>query len=247
MLPSPDGNHAAITAEEDAVSGCRNLGRSVPFGLLQSDSITTLCRTGSQQSVDVSDTVSAVDRCCANVKHAEREPLQPRPRPGGLVFLAGGLPLHPLPPSLFPSKCPPPSLSSCLHSSDVLGAALSPRLDFSIVDTFPFSRVPSKHSSFPRFGSHVFRGGGVPTLLPQARLPRKTISFCWGASPPVDAVGRLALSASTSSRINRRHEDALIHARTLQLGRRIQRAKSEERYITVFLKTELLPKGVATA
>ena len=36
-----------------------------------------------------------------------------------------------------------------------------------------------------------------------------------GASQPVDAVGRLALSASTSSRINRCHEGALIHARTL--------------------------------
>ena len=40
-------------------------------------------------------------------------------------------------------------------------------------------------------------------------------SLCWGASPPVDAVGRLALSASTSSRINRCHEGTLIHARTL--------------------------------
>ena len=103
----------------------------------------------------------------------------------------------------------------CLRSSDVLGAALPPRLDFSIVDTFAYSRVPSEHSSSPPFVSHVFRGGGVPTLLPQARLPREMISLCWGASPPVDAVGRLALSASTSSRINRCHEGTLIHARTL--------------------------------
>ena len=92
---------------------------------------------------------------------------------------------------------------SCLHSSNVLGAALPPRLDFSIVDTFAYSRDSSKHSSSPRFGSHVFRGGSIPTLLPQVRwLPRETITFCWGASPPVDAVGRLTLSASTSSRIN---------------------------------------------
>ena len=90
---------------------------------------------------------------------------------------------------------------SCLRSSDVLGAALPSRLDFSIVDTFAYSRVPSEHSSSPRFGSHVSRGGGVPTLLPQAPLPRETISLCRGASPPVDAVGRLVLSASTSSRI----------------------------------------------
>ena len=108
------------------------------------------------------------------------------------------------------------------RSSDVLGAALPPCLDFSIVDTFAYSRVLSEHLSSPRFGSHVFRGGGIPTLLTQARLPRETILLCWGASPPVDAVGRLALSASTNSRINRCHEGTLIHARTIWLGRRVQ-------------------------
>ena len=115
---------------------------------------------------------------------------------------------------LLSSRCFLPRLYS-LPSSDVLGAAIPPRLDFSIVDTVAYSRVPSEHSSSPRFGFHVFRGGGVPTLLPQARLPRETISLCWSSSPPVDAVGRLALSASTNSRINRCHEGALIHARTL--------------------------------
>ena len=104
---------------------------------------------------------------------------------------------------------------SCLRSSDVLCVALPPRLDFSIVDTFAYSRVPSEHFSSPRFGSHFFRGGGVPILLPQARLPRETFSLCWGASPPVDTVGRFALSASTSSRINRCHEGTLFHAGTL--------------------------------
>ena len=107
-------------------------------------------------------------------------------------------------------------------ASDVLGAALPPRLDFSIVDTFAYSRVLSEHLSSPRFGSQVFSGGGIPTWLTQARLPRETILLCWGASPPVDAVGRLALSASTNSRINRCHEGTLIHARTLWLGRRVQ-------------------------
>ena len=81
--------------------------------------------------------------------------------------------------------------------------------------TFAYSRVPSEHSSSLCFESHVFRGGGVPTLLPQARLPRETISLCWGASPPVGTVGRLALSPSTSSRINRCHEETLTHARTV--------------------------------
>ena len=212
--------------KKNAVSRCRNYGSSAPFGLLQSNDVTTLCSTGSLQGVDEADTIDAVDRYCANVERAERELLQPRPRPGGLVFLAGGLPLRPLPPSLFSSKCPSPFTQSrcsypgsCLPSSDVLGAAISPRLDFSIVNTIAYSRVLSEHSSSPRFGAHVFRGGGVPTLLPQARLPRETNFLCWDLSPSVDAVGRLALSASTSSRINRCHEVTLIYARTLYLGR----------------------------
>ena len=50
------------------------------------------------------DTVNAVDHSFANVERAERKLLQPRSRPGGLVLIAGGLPLPPLPPSLFPSK-----------------------------------------------------------------------------------------------------------------------------------------------
>ena len=106
MLPFPALNYATITAEKDAISRYRNFGRSVPFGLLQSDDVTTLCSTGSQQDVDRADTVDdAVDRCCANVERTERDLLQPRLRPGGLVFLADGLPLRPL--SLFPSKYPP--------------------------------------------------------------------------------------------------------------------------------------------
>ena len=200
-----------------------SFGSSVPFGLLQSDDVTTFCSTGLQQGVDVADTVDAVDHCCANVERTERELLQPRPRPRGLVFLAGGLPLRPLPSSLFTSKYPPlftqfqvfSAQDPCLRSSDVLGTALLPRLNISIVDTSAYSRVPSEHPSSLRFGSHVFRGGGVPTLLPQARLPREMISLLGGASPPVDAVGRLTLSVSTNSRINRCHEGTLIRARTL--------------------------------
>ena len=52
---------------------------------------------------------------------------------------------------------------SCLRFSDVLGAALPSRLGFSIVDTFAYSRVTSEHFYSPSFGSHVFRGGGIPT------------------------------------------------------------------------------------
>ena len=108
MLSFPALNRATTTTKKGAISRCRNFGSFVPFGLLQSDDVTTLCSTGSQQGVDVADTVNAVDRCCANVERAERELLQPRPRPGGLVFLTGGLPLRQLPPSLFPGKYPPP-------------------------------------------------------------------------------------------------------------------------------------------
>ena len=105
-----------------------------------------------------------------------------------LCFLAGGLSLRSLPSSL------PPLTQFQVFSTQVITFVLPtcwvqhslPRLDFSIVDTFAYSRVPSKHSSSPHFGSHVFRGGGVPTLLPQARLPRETISLCWGASSLVD-------------------------------------------------------------
>ena len=112
MLPFPALDPTAIIAEKDAVSRCHNFGISVPFGLLQSNNVTTLCSKGSQQGVDVADSVNAIDRCCTNVERAGRELLQPRPRPGGLVFHASGLPLRPLPPSLFPSKCPPPYAES---------------------------------------------------------------------------------------------------------------------------------------
>ena len=75
--------------------------------------------------VDVPDTVYAVDHNCANVERAEREVLQTRPRPDGLlVFLTGGLPLHPLPPSLFPSKCPPPFTQFQVLSTLVLAFVL---------------------------------------------------------------------------------------------------------------------------
>ena len=49
-----------ITTKKDAVSRCRNFENYVPYGLLQFNDITTLCSTGSQQGVDVTDTVEAV-------------------------------------------------------------------------------------------------------------------------------------------------------------------------------------------
>ena len=71
MLPFPALNPVAITAEKYAVSRCQIFGSSVQFRLLQSNDVTNLCSTGSQQGVDVPDTVNAVDRCCANVERAE--------------------------------------------------------------------------------------------------------------------------------------------------------------------------------
>ena len=115
MLQSPQKKHGIQMP---------NFGSSVPFGLLQSDDVTTLCSTNSQQGVDVVDTVDIVDRCCAKVERAERELLQPRPRPGGLVFLAGGLPLHPLPPSLFSSECPSPFTQFQVFPTQVLAFLL---------------------------------------------------------------------------------------------------------------------------
>ena len=206
------------------VSKCRNFGSSVSFGLLQSDETSqpfaaqVLSRV-SMWPIPLTPLTAAVRTL--NVQNvsslAETSPWRP-------CVYCGWTSSPPAAPVAFSQQTPSAFYSvlsvfypsSCLRSSDVLGAALPPRLDFSIADTFPYSRVPSEHSSSPRFGPHVFRGGGVPTLLPQARLlPRETISLCWDASPPVDAVGRLALSASTSFRINRCHEGTLIHARTL--------------------------------
>ena len=86
--------------------------------------VPSLCSTGSQQGVDVVDAVDAVDHCCANVERTEREILQPRPRPGGLVFLAGGLSLRPLPRSLFPSKYPLRFTQFQVFSTQVRGFVL---------------------------------------------------------------------------------------------------------------------------
>ena len=88
MLPISAFDTTAITAENDAVSRCHEFGSSVPFGFLQPENLAIPCSTGSQLGVDVADTVNAFDRCCANVEVAERELVQLRPRPDGLVFYA---------------------------------------------------------------------------------------------------------------------------------------------------------------
>ena len=111
MLPYSSFDPAAKHAKIDVVSGIHNLGRSVPFGLRQSDNLTTLCGTSSQQGVDVADTVNTVYRFSENVERADRELVQPKPRSGGFVDHAGGLLHRPRFPSLS-SRC----LLRFLHS-----------------------------------------------------------------------------------------------------------------------------------
>ena len=179
--------------------------RSLPFGHLQFNDVATLYSTGSQQGVDVTDTVKKRRRSLL-VRTFKRELVQPRPRPGGLAFHVGDF-LSPIAFSekilvAFRSARLPRFLPWCY--SDVLWLqALPPRLDLSILDSFSSSRVASEHSSSPRLGSHVFRGGWRPNLPPQARLPRETIPLCRDASPRrVDAVGRLgAVSIDELSRL----------------------------------------------
>ena len=218
MLPLSAFDPAAINAEVDAVSRCHDFGSSVPLGLLHSNNATTFCSTASQQDIVVADTVNAVGRCCANVEHAERELVQPKARPGGLVFRAGGLPRRPLPPSLFPSRCPPPFAQFRAFSTQVLAFVLP-------TCWMQHSQHALTYPSSPLLLIRVCLRACLLSSLRVPRythrrctnfawLPRETISLCWVASPPVDAIGRLALSASTDSRINRRHEGPLISART---------------------------------
>ena len=81
MLPFFPFGPVAITAEVDAIPGCHIFRSSVPFGLLQSDYVTTLSGTYSQEAVDVANAGDTFDSCCAHNKSAEREFFQ---RSGGL-------------------------------------------------------------------------------------------------------------------------------------------------------------------
>ena len=143
---------------------------------------------------------------------------------------AGGLPHRPLPPSLFPSKCPPP-FAQFQVSTQVLAFV------------HPTRWVQHSHHASTSPSSTLLRTRlcppSIPTLLAPGptRFPRRRCTnfaavgtvvagnniFLMGVvSPPVDdAVGRLALSASTTSRINRRYAGTSIGVRTLQTARLI--------------------------
>ena len=162
----------------------------------------------------MADTVNPVDRFWANVERANVRSSRRDLTLAALCFMRATFLTVRFPVAFSEKTRSVPDVfypGSCLRSSDdVLGAALQSRLDFSIINPFTYSRAPSEHSYSPRFGSHIFRGGGVPSTV-----AAETISPCWVALPPLDAVGRLALAVSTSSHINRRHEGTSIHARTL--------------------------------
>ena len=205
MLPFPVLYSAAITAEKDTVSISHSFESSVPFCLLHSPVTPQPFEAQglswvSMRPIPLTPLTVAVRTL--NVSSSSRDLAL-----ATLCFMWAVFPsarflrrFFEQMPSAFRSVSYPGVFysGSCLRPADVLGTGmkLPPRLDFSIVDTFAYPRVPSEHCSSPRFGSHVFCGGGIPTLLPQARLPRETISLCWGASPPVDAVGRLTLLES---------------------------------------------------
>ena len=72
MLPFLSSDHGAISTEVDVIPSCHNFRDSVSFGLLQANDVTTLCRTDSQEDVDVADTVDTFESCCTHVERAKR-------------------------------------------------------------------------------------------------------------------------------------------------------------------------------
>ena len=172
---------ASITAEIDALSRCHDFGRSVPFGLLQSNNVTPFAAQGltrvSMWPIPLTPLTAAVRTLnVPNASSSSRDLAL-----AALCFMQAFVSASPVAfskqmPSAFRSVPRIFYPGSCLHSSDVMGVALPIHLDFSIVDTFSYLRVPSEHPYSPRFESHVFRGGGVPTC---GLLPRENISLCW--------------------------------------------------------------------
>ena len=125
MPPFSTLNHATITAGKDAVSSAE---------ISEVPSLLVSCNLMTQQPF-VAQVLSRVSMCpipltpltaaVRTVQRAKRELLQRRRRPGGLVFLAGRLLLCPLPPSLFPSKHPPPFTQFQVFSTQLLSFILS--------------------------------------------------------------------------------------------------------------------------
>ena len=139
-----------------------------------------------------------------------------------IVLLAGGLPLRQLPPSLFTSKYPPLFTQFRVLPTQVLAFVL------------PTCWVQHSHHAWTSSSSTLLLTRVCPPSIPPLLASGLTFSAAaafqrsyhrhgcrgndfalLGGITVSHAVGRLALSASTSSRINRCHEGTLIHARTL--------------------------------
>ena len=94
-------------------------------------------------------------------------------------------------------------------------ASTSPSSTLSLTRVCPPS-IPTLLTSGPTFSA-----AAVYQLCCRRHRRGNQIAFVGVASPPIDAGGRLAVSASKSSRINRRYERTSIHARTLDSARRV--------------------------
>ena len=79
---------------------------------MQSNDVTTLCSTGSQQGVDVPDTVNTVDHCCANVERADVSSSSRDLALANLCFLRMGFLSARFPRRLFRANAPHLLLSS---------------------------------------------------------------------------------------------------------------------------------------
>ena len=219
MLPFPALKHATITAKKDTVSRCRKL--KVPSLLVSCNPMTSqlfaaqvLSRV-SMRPIPLTPLTAAVRALnVLNVSSSSRDLTL-----ATLWFLrADFLPAY-FPRRFFRANALRLSLSSRYFLPRFLplfsrrvgrGTPTTPR------------HLRRRHVCLLACALRAFlllaSGPTFPTAavsqLYWVRLPRETISLCWGALPPVDSVGRFALSASTCSCINRCHE-LMIHARTL--------------------------------
>ena len=124
MMPFFSFDPAAITTEENAVpdatiSGVPSLMVSCSPPTLQPFAVQGLSRV-SMWPVPLAPLTAAV----RTLKLAERELVQLTPRPCGRVFFAEGLPVRPLPPSLFPSKSSPSFTQVQVFSTQILAFVL---------------------------------------------------------------------------------------------------------------------------
>ena len=192
MLPFPALNPAEITAEKDTVSRCQNSGSFVPFVSCSPMTSQPFAAQGlsrvSMCPIPLTPLTAAVRTLNVPIMRSSSRGLAL----AALCFLQADVLSARFPRRFFRANALRLSLScryflprpsSCLRSSGVMGAAFPASLHFSIVHTSAYSRVPSEYSSSPRFRSHVFRGGGVPTLLSQARVAAGNDFALLGCTP----------------------------------------------------------------